>query len=191
MTFSDQAAWYVIHSKPKCEHLAASVMLSLPGVETYCPRLRFQRVTRRGRVWFVEALFPGYFFARFVPALSLRAVRHSQNVVRVVEFGGQMTPVPEAVIAGIRQEMQGAEVRELRMEIEPGDEVEVTEGPMRGIRGIVNCVRDGARRVRLLMDILGGENMVEVDTAKVLPARAPREALGGGLTSGAHSKSSG
>jgi len=178
--FSDQAAWHVIHGRPKCEHLAAAVMAELPEVETYCPRIRYQKSTRRGRVWFVEALFPGYFFARFAPAKSARAVRHSQNVIRIVEFGGMMSPVPDSVIMGIRAEMEGREVREIHLEVRPGDEVEVAEGPMRGIKGIVNHVHDGARRVRILMEILGGENVVEVDASKLLPARQPREALAGG-----------
>lgn len=154
-------------------------MAGLPGVETYCPRIRFQRGTRRGKVWFVEALFPGYFFARFVPAVSVRAVRHSQNVIRIVEFGDQMSPVPEAVITTIREEMEGGEVRVIHVPLVPGDEVEVAEGPMRGIKGIVSSVMDGSQRVRLLMEILGGENVVVVDQAKVLPARKPREVLGG------------
>ena len=91
-------AWYVVHARPKCEHLAAALMRELPGVESYCPRIRFQRSTRRGKVWFVEALFPGYLFVRFDPELSLRAVRHAQHVIRVVEFGGRLCAVPDAVI---------------------------------------------------------------------------------------------
>src|SRR5688500_6157093 len=127
-----KAAWYVIHSHPKCEHLAASMMLELPDVETYCPRIRFQRNTRRGKIWFVEALFPSYFFARFDPANSLRAVKYSKNVIRIVDFGNQLIPVPDHVIASIREEMEGLDVREISVGVKVGDTVELTEGPMRG-----------------------------------------------------------
>lgn len=175
----DQPAWYVIHTKPKCEHLAAAMMLGLSDVETYCPRIRFQKNTRRGKVWFLEALFPSYFFARFVPANSLRAVRHSQNVIRIVDFGDQMIPVADGVIEAIRSEMDGQDVREIKAGVQVGDTVELTEGPMRGLKGIVNSVMDGQERVKILMEFLGRESLIEVPTSKLLPEHTPRDILAG------------
>lgn len=177
MKFSETAAWYVIHSKPKCEHLAAALMLGLPGVETYCPRIKFQRNTRRGKVWFIEALFPSYFFARFVPATSIRAVKHSQNVIRIVDFGGQMTPVPDSVIQIIRDEMDGQIIKEIRIGVKVGDTVELTDGPMRGLKGIVNSIRNGDDRVKILMEFLGRESLVEVKASQILTEQTPREAM--------------
>jgi transcriptional antiterminator RfaH len=179
MTFSDTAAWYVIHTKPKCEHLAAALMLGLPGVETYCPRIKFQRNTRRGKVWFIEALFPSYFFARFVPATSIRAVKHSQNVIRIVDFGGQMSPVPDSVIQIIREEMDGQIIKEIHIGVKVGDTVELTEGPMRGLKGIVNSIRNGDDRVKILMEFLGRESLVEVKSSHILTEQTPREAMAG------------
>jgi transcriptional antiterminator RfaH len=177
MKFSETAAWYVIHSKPKCEHLAAGLMLGLPDVETYCPRIKFQRNTQRGKVWFIEALFPSYFFARFVPANSIRAVKHSQNVIRIVDFGGQMTPVPDSVIQTIREEMDGQIIKEIHIGVKVGDTVELTEGPMRGLKGIVNSIRNGDDRVKILMEFLGRESLVEVKSSHILTEQTPREAM--------------
>jgi transcriptional antiterminator RfaH len=179
MELSDQAAWYVIHSRPKCEHLAAGLMLGLPGVEAYCPRIKFQRNTKRGKVWFVEALFPSYFFARFVPAESIRAVKHSQNVIRVVDFGGQMTPVADSVIQMIRDEMDGQVIKEIHVGVKVGDVVELTDGPMRGLKGIVNSVLSGDERVKILMEFLGRESLVEAKTSQILTEHSPREVMGG------------
>jgi len=174
----DQPAWYVIHTKPKCEHLAAAMMMSgLPDVETYCPRIRFQRNTRRGKIWFLEALFPSYFFARFVPANSLRAVRYSQNVIRIVDFGDQMVDVPDEVIQMLRDEMEGQDVKEVHVGMHIGDTVEFTEGPMRGLKGIVNSIQDGNERVKILMEFLGRESLVEVDSSKLLTEHTPRTVL--------------
>lgn len=175
----DEPAWYVIHTKPKCEHLAAAMMQALPGVEAYCPRIRFQRSTRRGKVWFVEALFPSYFFARFIPLESQRAVKHSQNVIRIVDFGGAMASVPDAVIESIRQEMDHHEVKEIKAGVQVGDTVELTEGPMRGLKGIVNSIQNGQDRVKILMEFLGRQSLIEVETSKVLPEHAPREIVAG------------
>lgn len=175
----DDISWFVVHTKPKCEHVAASLMQGLPDVETYCPRIRFQRSTRRGKVWFVEALFPSYFFARFDPAASLRAVKHSQSVIRVVDFGGTPISVPDAVIEQIRSEMDEQEVREIRVGVREGDTVEVAEGAMRGLKGIVERVHSGNERVRILLEILGRHTYVDVDVDQVVAEDSPRGAVAG------------
>lgn len=171
-------AWYVIHSRPKCEHIAAAMMAGLENVETYCPRIRFQRSTRRGKVWFVEALFPSYFFARFDPTESLRAVKHSQSVIRVVSFGDDLVDVPDRVIEEMKKEMDGVDVCVVEVGIKVGDIVELTEGPMRGLKGIVNAHLSGTDRVRILLEFLGRENAVEVNTSKLLTEHQPRVMVG-------------
>ena len=173
-----QPQWYCVHSKPKSEHLAAAAIRAVDaGIETFCPRIRFQRSTSRGKVWFVEALFPSYFFARFDLALSLRAVKHANHVIGVVGFGGKPVPLEEQVISDLRAEMQGAELREVRYGIRVGDTVQVAEGPMRGLTGIVESIAGGAERVQVLLEFLGRQSIVEVPASKILSERAPREAL--------------
>lgn len=170
-------AWYVVHTRPKCEHIAASLMIGLENVEVYCPRIRFQKSTRRGKVWFVEALFPSYFFARFTPIESLRAVKHSQSVIKVVDFGGNLTPVSDHVIAELKKEMEDQDVREVHIGVKVGDTVELTEGPMRGLKGVVNAMLTGAERVRVLLEFLGRENAVEVPVSKLLTEHKPRAVM--------------
>jgi len=172
-----EPAWYCIHSKPKCEHTAAGILRTLAGVETYCPRIRFQRSTPRGKVWFIEALFPSYFFARFNLDESLRAVKHSQNVIRVVEFGGSFITISDRTIAELRTEMGQSEIREVQPQLKIGDEVELTEGPMRGFRGIIDAVHTGQDRVRILLEFLGRQNIVEVEAGTLLNDVQPRSAL--------------
>lgn len=174
MSHPSEPAWYVVHSRPKCEHIAAGLMAGLEGVQTYCPRIRFQRSTRRGKVWFVEALFPSYFFARFNPTEMLRAVKHSQSVIRVVGFGESLARVDDGVIEQIKAEMADADVCVVEVGIEVGDIVELTEGPMRGLKGIVNAKLSGADRVRVLLEFLGRENAVEVPASKLLTEHQPR-----------------
>jgi transcriptional antiterminator RfaH len=173
----DIQAWYVVHTRPKCEHIAASLMKGLEGVETYCPRIRFQKNTRRGKVWFIEALFPSYFFARFIPIESMRAVKYSQSVIKVVDFGGNLTSVPDSAIAALKAEMKDVEICEVQVGVKIGDLVELTEGPMRGMKGIVNAMLTGVERVRILLEFLGRENAVEVPMSKILSEHQPRAVL--------------
>ena len=62
---ADDLAWYCVQTRPKSEHIARASLLQFGDVEVYCPRLRYHKTTRRGKVWFTEALFPCYLFARF------------------------------------------------------------------------------------------------------------------------------
>lgn len=169
--------WYCVHSKPKCEHIVAAVLREFVGVESYCPRLRFQRATPRGKVWFTEALFPSYLFARFDLSMSIRAVKHARNVIRVIEFGGVPTVLTNSSIEEIKRQMQGADVREVSFGLKVGDNVEVAEGPLRGLKGIVERLASGEDRVRILLEFLGRESFVEVPASKLLNERQPREMM--------------
>ena len=44
----------------------------------------------------------------------------------------------------------------------PGDEVEIAEGAMRGLRAIVTRVLPGRERIAVLMEFLGRQTMVEL-----------------------------
>ena len=177
MKKTSQPLWYCVHSKPKCEHLVAGALRQLEGVEPWCPRLKFQRSMPRGKVWFTEALFPSYLFARYDLEESGRAVKHAHNVIRVVEFGGKPVPVPDESIRDLRAEMLGGDLREVTFGVRVGDAVEVAEGPMRGLKGIVESFESGADRVRVLLEFLGRETLVQVPAAKLLSERGPREVM--------------
>ena len=134
----DQLRWYCLHTKPKCEHIASAHLAHLEGVEVFCPRIRFQKKTRRGKVWFNEALFPGYTFARFRIADRLRAVNSAQAVLRVIRFGDNAyASVPDLVIQDWQAAVDDRTLITIEEQFRPGDEVEIVEGPMRGIRTII------------------------------------------------------
>jgi transcription elongation factor/antiterminator RfaH len=175
---SESMAWYCIHTKAKSEHIAAALLRTLEGVEAYCPRIRYQKSTRRGKVWFVEALFPRYIFARFDVKSMMRAVKHTLHVVRVVEFGHQgPTSIPDEVIEQLQVEMNYEDVVEVSRSIEVGDEVELTDGPMRGLKGVVQAMLSGQDRVRVLLEFLGRQSAVELDIDKLLADRSVRGEL--------------
>lgn len=173
---SSQIEWYCVHTKSKSEHLAAAA-LRLLGVECYCPRLRFQRVTPRGKVWFTEALFPSYIFARFQYTESQRAVKYANHVIRIVSFGDDPVPLCNEDIEALKREMLGKEVREVEHGVKVGDVVEVAEGPMRGLKGIVECIASGEDRVKVLLEFLGRQSLVNVSKVSLVNERSPRDVM--------------
>src|SRR2546430_15139128 len=103
-------AWFCIRTQPKHEHIAAKHLKEQPQIEVYLPRIRFKRSTRRGPVWFTEALFPNYLFARFNLATVSRRVHSARGVRGIVHFGNQWPQIPDVVIADLRATVGGDEV---------------------------------------------------------------------------------
>lgn len=170
--------WFCVRSQPKREHLAAGNLRTLPGVEVFCPRIRFRKMTRRGPVWFVEALFPGYLFAGFDYGAVQRAVRHAVGVRGIVHFGERVAVLDEAVIAALRDRVGTADeapIIEVDPEIKVGDVVNIAGGAFGDLASVVTQVLSGKERVRVLIDFLGRQVEAEVGRSAVVregPARA-------------------
>lgn len=160
---ADDPLWYCVHTKTKCEHIAAAHLNQLSlDVEVFSPRLRFLKKTARGKVWFVEALFPGYVFARFDLGKSLRAVNHTAAVLKVVSFGGRHPTVPDEVISIWREKVDDDAVITVCEQLEQGDEIEIVEGPLRGLKTVITQVLPAKERVKILLDMLGNEREIEL-----------------------------
>lgn len=150
--------FYCIRTQPKKEHLAATRLRELLGIEVYCPRIRFRRSTRRGPVWFMEALFPGYLFASFALETHLRAVRFGTGVLDVVSFAGIYAEISREQLRELHA-MFGPRwdtTLELRSNLAPGDTVLIEDGPFRGFYGTVRELKNSRQRAALLLDFLGG-----------------------------------
>jgi transcriptional antiterminator RfaH len=163
-------AWYCVRARPKSEHLALGRLARIAGLEVYCPRIRFRRATRRGPVWFTEALFPGYLFARFDLAAQGRLVAHASGVIGLVAFGGAPAVVPAATVDGLRAQIVG-DLKVFDEPVRPGDAAEVLTGPFRGLEVVVTRVLPARDRVRVLLGFLGRDMEVEVEAGALNPKR--------------------
>jgi transcriptional antiterminator RfaH len=160
-------AWFCLRCQPKHEHIAAAHLAKDLSIEVYLPRIRFKRATRRGPVWFTEALFPNYLFARFELAACLRRVGHARGVRGVVHFGDRWPIVPQTVIEELRLTVKGDEVHVIREELRPGEAVRISGGVFHGLHAAVTRVMPSRERVAVLLEFLGRQTTVEL----------PKEAL--------------
>lgn len=163
------AKWYCLRSQPKREHLAAAGLRQIPEVEVVCPRIRFKRSTRRGAVWFVEAMFPGYLFARFDLHHMHRQVRHTHGVRTIVQFSDRFAVIDDGVIAELKNRTDASEVLEVTYSLTPGENVEIVEGPFRGLEAVITQVLPARERIKVLLEFLGRSVEAEVATPAVLP----------------------
>lgn len=169
-TQSGIAEWYCVRSKTKQEHFAAGSLRLVPNVEVFAPRLRFRRKTQRGSVWFVEALFPGYLFARFIWATQVKAVQYARGVLGVVHFGVKPAVVSATTVEDLRRTMDDRELRVIEREVAVGDEVQVTAGPMAGLQVVVQQILPARERVKVLLEFLGRRVEAEVASTDLTTA---------------------
>ena len=156
--------WYAVQSKPRQERIAEQ-NLQRQGYETYLPEISLRKRKRDKWVDAVEPLFPRYLFIRVDPDQnSLAPVRSTLGVASLVRFGQLLRPVPDAVIDYLRQ-LEDPETRQRQGETwphQPGDTLEVLEGPFANLTGIYQMPL-GEDRALLLIELLGRSNSVAVD----------------------------
>ncbi len=171
--------WYCVRCQTKREHIAAGHLREIENVEVFCPRLRYRKATRRGKIWWVEPMFPGYVLAKFAMSDLERAVTFCQGVRGLVRFGSKIPSVPESFVEAIKLEIRNRkdstedEMVTLSPTIELGDEVEVATGPFQGMQGTVVSVPSATERVKILLEFLGTPQAVDMDLFSILLPRRP------------------
>ncbi|HEY5705747.1 MAG TPA: transcription termination/antitermination NusG family protein [Terrimicrobiaceae bacterium] len=161
MTISTDMQWLAIQAHPTAEAVA-EFNLSLLSIETLLPVVHraIRHATRRPRL-IARALFPGYLFARFCAADSLRAVTYSRGVVRVVGAGDRPIPVQDAIIASIRARIGADGFVELaEHRLVAGDEVRIASGPLAGWSGVFERELGDTQRVEILIQALEQSRVV-------------------------------
>jgi transcription antitermination factor NusG len=166
----DEPFWFCLKAQPKREHLAATGIRRQFHIECFSPRLRFRKMTRRGPVWFVEAMFPGYLFAKFVYGKQHRAVESSHGIRGIVHFGDRLATLSENIVAALQSRVGAEEVVTVDSSIKIGQPVQITEGPFQGLEGVVTHLLPAKERVRVLLEFLGRSLPTEISTVKVLAA---------------------
>ena len=169
------AHWFCLRAQPKHEHIAAAHLKEMEAVGVFLPRIRFQRNTRQGLAWVTEALFPGYLFARFDWHDSLRKVQAARGVRGVVHFGARWPVLEDRLIEDLKQAVGADDLHVIAATLRPGDEVEIAEGAMRGLRAVVSRVLPGRARVQVLLDLLGRQTTIEVPRHLVVKEGDVRE----------------
>lgn len=165
----DQAAhWFCLKAQTKREHIAADHLRQIPGTTVFLPRVRFQRKTVRGLVWFTEALFPGYVFARFDFQQQFRQVNHASGVRGIVHFGERWPTIPDETIAELQLALGTENICTINDPLAVGEEIEVASGAFRGLKAVVSRVMPARERVLVLLDFLGRQTSVEIGAGDVI-----------------------
>ena len=170
--------WYCVHALVKREHIAAANIELKVGVEVYCPRITYTKVTKMGKKRFTEALFPGYIFMRCENQKNFRHIMSMNGVKCIVKYGNHYPEIPASLIDSIKSAFGDDRVIVPDQQICPGDDVVVLNGPFSNFTAQVSQVSTGQNRVAMLMDMLGREIEVSMPIDSVFSKEnSPRRAL--------------
>jgi len=118
-------------------------------------------------------LFPGYILVQMtMDDESWYAVRNTPGVTGFVssedEFDKRAKPVPleDKQMEDILSQVDSAPTR-IRIGLEKGETVRITEGPFVDFIGAINDVDEGKGKVRVLVSFFGRETPVELDFLQV------------------------
>ncbi len=178
--------WHCLQTAPKQENKVALLLQRECAVEVYAPRIRFRRSRAGTPIWWTEALFPGYVFARFDYFQTHRQIRALAGVSSIVRFGEHAAILADEAMAALRDAIGPEGVVEIAGIAEPASEVLIIEGPLRGLQVLVTRIIPAHQRVAVLLEFLGQEREIEIDAASAIPAnpRAPSGAGGFSRTAG-------
>ena len=159
--------WFALQTRSRHEKIVRHE-LAIRNIEEFLPTVKrlSQWKDRKKEIEF--PLFPGYCFARFSLENRL-AVLQSPGVVHIVG-AHRPEPIPDSEIESLRTVLNNRTRYELYPYFKEGCLVEVTKGPMKGVKGVF--VRQ-ARPYRLVLTInlIQRAVAVEVDASSVVPVQ--------------------
>lgn len=167
MTSATSTHWYVIQCRAK-QNQRAQDNLENQGFTCFHPLLQVEKMRAGRRQLREESLFPGYLFIQLdETAPSWHTIRSTRGVLRMVAFGQQPVPVPNAVIEQLQQvpEAQGNS----KPVFTAGDILRIEHGPFANLETTFERF-DGDERVVVLLNMLQKQQQLTMKLADVTAA---------------------
>ncbi len=149
-TEANNAAWYVVHTKPRQEARALE-NLQNQGFNCFLPTMQVQKLRNQRVQTITEPMFSRYLFIQLnEQTQNWGPIRSTLGVSKLVSFGPQPAKVPPEFIELLKE----APAETLERMFAPGDSVHIASGPLQGLEGKY-IAHDGETRAFVLVDLLG------------------------------------
>jgi transcription antitermination factor NusG len=153
--------WIVVRSKPRSEKIAYTQLI-VRGIEAYLPLLKERRKWSDRKKWVEFPLFSSYLFARVEIKNSI-FVLQTHGVSSLVKFGEEIAIVQDEVVNAIKLAIDGGYKLTPTEYFITGNSVEVIDGPMIGVKGIVVQLK-GKDRLIIKIDAIQQALSIDIDT---------------------------
>lgn len=165
----DGARWYAVQSLPRRE-VGAQLQLAAQGFRAFLPLVA--ATTRRGRK--LKTLrapaFPGYLFVNLdLECDRWRSVNGTFGVARLIMGDGRPLAIPHGVVETLLDYVDETGLCRFDRNLEVGQPVRVTMGPLANAMGKLTRV-DAGGRVRVLLEIMGSGISATLDRSALVAA---------------------
>jgi len=159
--------WYVINTKPKKEFQVES-LFAQAGFNVYNPKYA-QEAT-------IKPFFPGYLFLCFHYPSEYKKVVYTRGVKRVLGNLKGPIPVDFEIIKSLQAREKNGLIEMMKYGEEPlpGDEIEIMEGPLKGLKGLFYKELSGRERVMILLNYVAYQGSLMIEKSKIKKIANPK-----------------
>ena len=166
MSEKEQAQWYVVHTYSGYENkVKANIekMVESRGMQDFILEVKVpteeQIEFKNGKKKVVSRkIFPGYVLVKMIMTdESWHLVRSTRGVTGFVGPGSKPIPLTAEEVR-----MMGVEDVPIKLDVEVGDNVRVTSGPLENFIGVVEEIYPDKQKVRVLVSMFGRETPIEL-----------------------------
>jgi transcriptional antiterminator RfaH len=161
MKYFGSLQWFVIHTKPRDEHRVKDHFEGM-GIETLLPLCKNYRYPQDRMRPVLNPLFPNYLFARLELECHYYKVKWTRGVNRILGVGNEPTPISEMVIQMLKDRMRSDDTVQLIDDLQEGNIVQITSGPLKDFVGVFQKGLSSAGRVRILLNLIGTDLPVQI-----------------------------
>jgi len=167
--------WYVIHTYSGYEDAVAKNLkqrVDSLGMEdkifnVVVPKEKKIKIKSGKRKTVEEKIYPGYVLVEMIVTDdSWYVVRNTPNVTGFVGVGTTPVPVSKQEIDNLKKRM-GVETPQYKIEVRPGDNVKITDGPFKDFDGKVSEIDEGRGKIKVSVDMFGRDTPVELDSLQI------------------------
>ena len=164
---AEEAKWYVVHTYSGYESKVAGNLMTIVENRNLQDMIQEVRIptetvteTRDGVKKEIERkLFPSYVFVKMVLTdATWGVVRYTRGCTGFVGPNGRAVPLTEEEVQRF-----GVETREVHIDYNVGDMVNIIDGPLEGFTGRVEEIDLEKSRVRVTVSMFGRETPVELE----------------------------
>jgi transcriptional antiterminator NusG len=165
--------WYIIHTYSGFEQKVRNAILERAKArnldefvpEVLVPTETVEEMVKGERKLSSRKFYPGYILVHMeLNDETWHLVKDTPKVTGFIGSKDEPVAIPEEDAAKIIAQMQEGVLRpKPKIKFEPGDKVQVTDGPFANFAGVVDEVRPDRGRVRVMISVFGRPTPVELE----------------------------
>jgi len=157
--------WYALYTKSRAEKKVAEELKKL-GITNYLPIKRELRQWSDRKKWVETPAISSYIFIN-IPEERYRDVFQVNGIVAYVSYKGKAVTIPDHEMDAMRRTIENKIAFDVEAtNIRKGEEITVTSGPLKGIKGIVETIQ-GTKKLYLNISNIGYTLVVNLDEATI------------------------